>query len=242
MLSFIKRRDIETLMKGKKEFGKNEPGEHFKFLFHCSHCNNCCKEMTIVLNPSDILRISEFLKIGINEFHAKYTYFETEQDSGIPLCKLRMQPDCMFLIKERCSIHSARPVACKMFPISAKLSLENGNVKKELSLREFDCKGIGKGKAYSCKEYFAESGAEQDFEQAKEWNKFMLSLREKGFPDNENLFDFFVELFYKFDETLMSSLAGDLNIKKSETQQEKLEFIQKVANGFFMEAVEEMKK
>ncbi len=213
-----------------------------KFNFECNHCNNCCKEMAIVLNPHDIIRISEFLEISIPEVHAKYAFFETEQDSGIPLCKLRMQPDCLFLKNERCEIYPARPVACKMFPISASLSLEEGTVKTELSLREFDCKGIDNGKEYSLKEYFAESGAEKDFESAKEWNKFMLILREKGFPDNEKMFEFFIGVFYKFDDALISSLAKDLNIKQPETQQEKLEFTQQVADGFFMEAVGEMRK
>ena len=86
----------------------------------CNHCGQCCKDQCTQINVTlgDIYRISKFLgipavellkdKIGINPF-ADSDIIHYDLDLGLNL-------PCKFRVDNKCSIYSARPLNCRLFP------------------------------------------------------------------------------------------------------------------------------
>lgn len=77
----------------------------------CTTCANCCKTMTPTFRRSDVLRISEHLKMKPKEFAEKWLI--KEEDTGDWVNK--SQP-CQFLVDNKCSIYEVRPKDCAEFP------------------------------------------------------------------------------------------------------------------------------
>lgn len=87
----------------------------------CKGCSACCRGMgdTIVLDPLDMFRLMEHFKLDFDRLvDEKITLSIID---GLILPHLRMAGEderCVFLNREgRCSIHSARPGICRMFPL-----------------------------------------------------------------------------------------------------------------------------
>ena len=112
--------------------------------FECqTGCGKCCtvpeREMGFVfLTPDDIIRLSEFFKLPIQEFLHTYTECTAGQTH------IKGRTTCMFLKGTLCDIHEARPVQCSTFPFW------RGHMPKSKweNLGEH-CPGIGKGPKWS---------------------------------------------------------------------------------------------
>ena len=77
----------------------------------CTTCANCCKEVSPILSQTDVMRLSEYLGIGISDFSERYLKPSKDADRH----RIRERP-CPFLRKNRCTVYEARPDACRSFP------------------------------------------------------------------------------------------------------------------------------
>ena len=86
----------------------------------CNHCGLCCRDprTQINLTVGDIYRITDFLKISVEEIFKEhvgimpfgdYDLIHYDLDIGLDL-------PCKFRINERCSIYQVRPLNCRLFP------------------------------------------------------------------------------------------------------------------------------
>lgn len=89
---------------------------------NCAGCKSvCCHEMgsSIVLDPYDVFRLTETLERTFEELLADR--LEINPVDGILLPNLKMTGEnsrCAFLNEaHRCTIHSARPSMCRLFPL-----------------------------------------------------------------------------------------------------------------------------
>lgn len=92
--------------------------------FHCGKeldCfNQCCRDVSIVLTPYDVLRMKKALRLESTEFLEKYTILGCTKDQKLPVVLLRMNPEdrrCPFVTAEGCGIYANRPWACRMYPL-----------------------------------------------------------------------------------------------------------------------------
>lgn len=92
----------------------------------CSLCSaNCCKSYIITATAFDVLRIVERTGRPAEEFAALHqarllafdpdTTLDMADDGWVYLLGLKCHP-CVFLVKDRCSIHGFAPMACRRFP------------------------------------------------------------------------------------------------------------------------------
>jgi Fe-S-cluster containining protein len=107
---------------------------HGVFAFQCGPgvaCfTRCCRDVTIVLTPYDIMRLKNRLGISSGDFIDDYTLPLTKTDSGLPVFVLKMGEDsdkrCPFVSPESgCSVYSERPWACRMYPLDTRESEED---------------------------------------------------------------------------------------------------------------------
>ncbi len=108
------------------------------FKFKCQMTACCCTNMEIFLNPYDILQIAKKCSITTTEVLKKYIHFLKDKDSGIirPIFKRARTGLCDFNINRLCTIHSYRPLSCRLFPL--------GRIDGEYYLQDAKfCKGLG---------------------------------------------------------------------------------------------------
>ncbi|MBR9691784.1 YkgJ family cysteine cluster protein [Candidatus Woesearchaeota archaeon] len=117
----------------------------------CQHCGMCCGDNRININLTvgDIWRICSHLKISVDKFFENYSGFKKFGDPRNPDVfdvDLGLNMPCKFWVDNRCSIYSARPVNCRIFPYWLLASVPDEQVKDIL---HYKCKyDLSKKKMY----------------------------------------------------------------------------------------------
>jgi len=94
------------------------------FRFDChpgvSCFTHCCRDITIVLTPYDVLRLKQSLGISSDEFLDKYAIVIPKKKRLIPLVILKMNEAdkrCPFVKQQGCIVYEDRPWPCRMYPL-----------------------------------------------------------------------------------------------------------------------------
>ncbi len=98
----------------------------------CKGCSSCCRDMgeSIWIDPMDVYHMTLFLHKTFSELLEKEV--ELHVEDGLIMPNIRMigagEPKCSFLnVEGRCSIHTARPGFCRLFPLGR--SYEGGEIR-----------------------------------------------------------------------------------------------------------------
>ncbi len=90
--------------------------------------NSCCRDVTIFLNPLDVVRLRKALGITSTDFIEKYTHRVISQENGMPAVILKMSPDeskeCPFVNEQGCSVYGSRPYSCRLYPLDTEQGVE----------------------------------------------------------------------------------------------------------------------
>lgn len=119
--------------------------------FECQpDCGRCCssnREGVVCLEPSDLERLGELLRLSAHEVFERFA--RRDEEDGDPVLRLTDRGDCIFLSGARCSVYEARPIQCQTYPflpVNDYTPLESASTWRRE--RRF-CPGIGKGRLYS---------------------------------------------------------------------------------------------
>ncbi len=141
-----------------------------RFRFRCGRdldCfTQCCRDVTIVLTPYDILRLKHSLKIGSEEFLEKYTLSPHFSNQTFPIVILKMNEEtkqCPFVCAKGCAVYSDRPWSCRMYPLG---SAEPKNPSPEHKAFHFVvleelCHGHSEGPGWSVRDWISNQGVEE---------------------------------------------------------------------------------
>jgi Fe-S-cluster containining protein len=84
------------------------------FSYQCNACSRCCHNKAIRVGSYEILRLARRLGMTTTEFIERHT------EAGGTV--LRMQDEnnraCIFLDQQGCSVHTDRPLACRLYPLA----------------------------------------------------------------------------------------------------------------------------
>ena len=85
--------------------------------FVCLQCGECCRiKGDVNLTGEDVEEIAAFLGIDVQDFVDSYTRLSRDRRS-LSLIESTGR-DCIFLEKNRCSVHPVKPRQCRNFPVS----------------------------------------------------------------------------------------------------------------------------
>ena len=90
------------------------------FAFNCTRCSRCCANKRIQTNPYEIARLARRFGMTTGTFAARWTV----GGAGSVLRKTETGA-CVFLGPEGCTVHSDRPLVCRLFPLGRYIN-ENG--------------------------------------------------------------------------------------------------------------------
>jgi uncharacterized protein len=83
-----------------------------QFGYICNSCNRCCYDKDIQLNPYEIARLARRLGLSATQFREAWT----KDSAGTRLQQTRTGA-CAFLGTEGCTVHSDRPLVCRLYPL-----------------------------------------------------------------------------------------------------------------------------
>ncbi|MFX1374641.1 MAG: YkgJ family cysteine cluster protein [Promethearchaeota archaeon] len=197
--------------------------------FSCTRCGNCCTDINTLVNVTflDISRIIKSLKLDLKESLDIFGFYvhkkgltqetlrkmvvspiETEKGPAFIGIMKNNQGTCFFYDNKnkKCLIYSLRPMFCRSFPFSFKLSNNEKNSGEKKFLISFTvkakeyCPGIGNDAPFIDLEHWQDL-AQRILIELKENNKFNQNwnknVKNKRFsPSAKN----FIELIMKLSE------------------------------------------
>ncbi len=112
-----------------------DPREHFPF--QCQQCGACCRHVreSVPLESLDAFRLAKYLRDRgepircMDDLLARYAIPVLLHESGYTVFMLStVGPDdaCIFLKDNKCTIHTAKPRACRTYPISVGPAMSGG--------------------------------------------------------------------------------------------------------------------
>jgi uncharacterized protein len=81
------------------------------FSYECKACKRCCQGKRIPVNPYEVARLARHLGLSTTEFLAART------EVGGAILRRRDDDTCVFLGEGGCTVHTARPLACRLYPL-----------------------------------------------------------------------------------------------------------------------------
>ena len=125
------------------------------FGYSCSRCCVCCRDKTIHLNPYEIARLANNRGISTTRLIEQFT------TNGGTVLKSRQDGTCIFLDGEGCTVHSDRPLVCRLYPLGRRVDF--------LGVEEFFLMGLED----SCRGVFHENGAVEKYLEEQDAAIFM---------------------------------------------------------------------
>lgn len=119
--------------------------------------NSCCRDVTILLNPLDVVRLRKKLGITSTDFIETYTHLLLSRQSGLPALALKMSPDekkqCQFVGKDGCSVYDSRPYSCRLYPLDTDQGVEY-----TFAVDQIKCHGLGESEEWTVERWRNEQG------------------------------------------------------------------------------------
>jgi Fe-S-cluster containining protein len=86
------------------------------FAYQCRACSRCCRGKIIPLNPYEVARLAQTLGTTTTEVLARFT------GTGGSTLAIREDQSCVFLGEHGCTVHSGRPLACRLYPLGRQVA------------------------------------------------------------------------------------------------------------------------
>ncbi|MFP5229652.1 MAG: YkgJ family cysteine cluster protein [Acidobacteriota bacterium] len=143
-------------------------GPDSRFAFRCGPdraCfNGCCRDVSILLSPYDVLRLKRALHLDSSEFLDNYTLTLHSRERHIPAVFLRMEEtsrQCPFVGAAGCQVYPQRPWACRMYPLgmAQPKSVDAASDRFYFIVSEELCRGH-EGEEQSVREWIDKQGIE----------------------------------------------------------------------------------
>lgn len=146
---------------------KNQLRLEDEFTFACHRgleCyTSCCRDVTIMLTPYDVLRLSRAIGLTTTEFIDKYTQVVQLPNKVLPMVQFRMNDaddkKCHFVRPHGCQYYEHRPWACRMFPLD---EFSKGGFQVVTNPQR--CHGLAKGDSWKVRDWLMDQGATQSKE------------------------------------------------------------------------------
>jgi len=175
-----------------------------RFNFQCrrelSCFTKCCRGISIMLTPYDIVRLKNRMQISSGEFLAVYTTPKLLEKTDLPVVTLKMLDDadhsCPFVRQDGCIVYEDRPTTCRYYPLGvASLSYKDQEGKGfYFFIQEPHCRGFDEDSEWSVESWRVDQGVDIHDQINAEWTD--LIVRKKSLPPNVRLTEKTKNMFF----------------------------------------------
>jgi len=176
-----------------------------KFKFRCHKdvpCfTTCCRGISILLTPYDIIRLKTRLGLSSEEFLAIYTDVQLLEKTDLPVVTLKLADDepesCPFVREEGCLVYEDRPTTCRYYPVGVASLMHKEGADDEgfyFIVNEPHCRGFEEDQEWTIKEWRKDQGVDVHDDINAEWTD--LVVRKRSFPPNIKLTEKAKQLFF----------------------------------------------
>ncbi len=138
------------------------------FSYECNRCTRCCSDKRIRVNPYEVYRLSRAVGVSTTDFLARHTVAQ-----GTELARTD-DGRCVFLGPGGCTVHTDRPLVCRLYPLGRQVSL--GQPDRFIHLESHpESEGVF-GEAGTVADYLAAQGAEPFMHAADVYLDLVASL------------------------------------------------------------------
>jgi uncharacterized protein len=176
-----------------------------KFKFRChkdiSCFTRCCRGISILLTPYDIILLKKRLELTSTQFLSLYTVPQLLEKTNLPIVQLKLLDDelssCPFVKADGCLVYTDRPTTCRYYPVGvASLSHKEGADDEGfyIMIQEPHCLGSEEDKNWTIREWRRDQGVDVHDEINAGWTD--LLVRKRSFPVNVQLTEKARHLFF----------------------------------------------
>jgi Fe-S-cluster containining protein len=175
----------------------------FKFRCHkdVSCFTRCCRGITIMLTPYDIILLKKRLDLTSTQFLAMYSVPQLLEKTDLPIVLLKLLDDesksCPFVREDGCLVYSDRPTTCRYYPVGvAALSHKEGADDNGfyIMIQEPHCRGFEENKEWTIQDWRKDQGVDVHDVINAGWTD--LVVRKRSFPMNIQLTEKAKQLFF----------------------------------------------
>ncbi len=176
-----------------------------QFTFRChpgvACFTQCCRGISIMLTPYDVIRLKTRLGLPSDEFLAIYTDLHLLEKTDLPVVSLKQLDDdkqsCPFVREEGCIVYADRPTACRYYPLGvASLQHKEGADDSGFFffINEPHCRGFEEHAEWTVAAWRQDQGVALRDEINAEWTD--LVVRKRSFPANIKLTEKAKQMFF----------------------------------------------
>jgi Fe-S-cluster containining protein len=147
-----------------------------RFSYECNSCGRCCRDKVISLSPHDLISIAAAAGIAPGIAVERYTI----RRGSI----LKFEQTCVALEGTRCTIHSGRPLACRLYPLG--LERTGGGDENFVCLEPAPGSTGVYGKSAAVRDFLDSQGVDEYFAMNARYRPLVLLMRARL----DNLVDF----------------------------------------------------
>jgi Fe-S-cluster containining protein len=194
----------ETILRDYPRLGLDD-GFNFRCGKDLDCFTSCCRDVSIVLTPYDVLRMKRALQLDSTEFLEKYTVLARTVKQKLPVVLLKMNPEdkrCCLVRKEGCSLYAHRPWACRMYPLGLAEPKDPHPSERGFYfvLREELCHGHGKRSQCTVRDWITSQGIESFEMMGGSFTQLMLNeFWQKEEPLTPEKVDMYLMACYDLD-------------------------------------------
>ncbi len=193
-----------------------------RFRFNCSKelsCfNQCCKNLTLMLMPYDIVRLKNALNISSSEFLEKYTTWHVGAATGLPVVVVKQKNNsCPFVTPEGCSVYEDRPSSCRLYPL---VRIKKAKEEYYHVVYEDFCEGHKQNVEWSVGEWIKSQGAEIYNKMNDIFSELVLGIYTSGKKlSGEEIAEFYTACY---DVDTLRELADEFGCERKENDVEQM--------------------
>jgi Fe-S-cluster containining protein len=180
-------------------------GYDSRFQFKChpgvSCFTQCCRGISIMLTPYDIIRLKTRLELSSEDFLAIYTEPHLLEKTDLPMVTLKHlddgQESCPFVRDDGCILYEDRPTACRYYPLGVATLQHKEGADDDgffFFVNEPHCKGFEEKCEWSVADWRKDQAVDERDAVNAEWTD--LVVRKRSFPPNIKMTEQAKQMFF----------------------------------------------
>ena len=205
------------LIDNEKKLGLDDT---FRFSCHpgIGCFNECCRNLTLMLMPYDIVRLKNALGMKSYEFLEKYTTWHVGAATGLPVVTVKQVNNaCPFVSKKGCTVYADRPASCRLYPL---VRMKSAKEEYYYIVYEDFCEGHKQEKVWTVREWIENQGAEVYNRMNDVFMELVLGIYSSGRKLNGDEMARFYTACYDVDT--LRELAEEFGCEKKEDDVEQM--------------------